>query len=129
MIELLERVETHLSDQLDGWTLRYYMWTDADLNGAADVALLRMNGTGGANNHEVQFQDVSLSLMCDPSAIKSTDETMTAILRHLRESYDAGSVINVDVFFMRPISYMGPVRLQNGRCLFEMVIRCATEDL
>jgi hypothetical protein len=124
---LLKRVRDHIfidGGLLTGFETRYFRWTDADLQGSADIALFRMSGTFGDTVEAVQFNDVSLYAMCDAESMKSTDDAMLAVLQYLRADYSTAGV-----FGMTPIgTYTGPTALQNGRCIFEMVIRCGTED-
>ncbi|MDH5796931.1 MAG: hypothetical protein OEZ19_00060 [Paracoccaceae bacterium] len=124
---LLERVRQHIvttGGLLGAYTVRYYRWSDKDLSGAASVALFRMSGTGGGANHEVQKPDVSLFLLASPSLVKQADDDMLSVLQYLRSDYAGTSV-----FAYHPLQgYTGPAYLENGRAMFEMVIRCGVED-
>lgn len=116
---------TRLVPALSAYAVRYYRWTDADLNGDGQIALYRMFGSSGVVNSVVQFHDVSLTLMSsrDESPVQ-TDTDMLAVLRALRKSYEAPGVFN-----LYPVgSYTGPEYMQNDRAVFEMVIRCGVED-
>lgn len=127
--ELLLRAKNHIVDDgslLGDYAVRYYRWSDADLNGGGSVALFRSAGTIGVNNRVVQFPDISLLLLATPALVTQADDDMLAVLRYLRSSYTntAGSVFN----FFPLNSYTGPTYLDNGRAMFEMVIRCGVTD-
>lgn len=128
--ELLNRVKQHIVDGaglLTGYTLRYYRWSDEDLNGSGNVALFRMTGTSGQTNHEAQQHDVSLFLLVGPKDVRRADDDMRAVVQYLRS--EAGYTNGADVFAFHPLqSYTGPTYLQNGRALFEILIRCGVED-
>jgi hypothetical protein len=124
---LLQRVKNHIIDDgglLSDYSLRYYRWTDADLNGSGSVALFRMTGTQGLIQTPAQFIDVSLHLLADPDAVKTADDDMLEVLQYLRADYSDTGVFNM----FPPFGYTGPSYLQNNRALFEMVIRCGVED-
>jgi len=126
-ITLLNRVKNHIIDDgglLSGYAVKYYRWSDDDLNGKGSVALFKMSGTNGGADSVVQWPDVSLYLLADPDAVVAADNAMLAVLRYLRGDYaDTG------VFNMVPIgTYAGPMYLDNGRAMFEMVVRCGVVD-
>lgn len=121
---LLNRVKDHVAPLLMGYAIKYYRWSDADLSGSGSVALFRMSGTNGGATHVVQWPDVSIYLLANPDEVVQADNDMLAILRYLRADYETTNVFN-----MVPVgTYTGPMYLDNGRALFEMVIRCGTED-
>ena len=125
--ELLLRVKNHIADQgglLAGYAKKYYRWSDADLKGSGGVALFRMTGTAGDVDHQAQQLDVSLFLLANPKLVTQADSDMLGVLRYLRANYKSSGA-----FQYRPLqSYTGPVYLENGRTMFEMVIRCGVED-
>ena len=122
---LLQRVSGHVSALITGYSVRYYRWTDADLNGKGGVVLFRMSGTGGAADYHVQYPDVSIQIICDPDKVRDADATMLSIVRFLRsvEGFTSTAVENFE-----PLSQTGPAYLQNGRARFELVVRCMVED-
>ena len=122
---LLQRVSGHVSALITGYSVRYYRWTDADLNGQGGVVLFRMSGTGGAADYHVQYPDVSIQIICDPDKVRDADATMLAIVRYLRSEagFTSATVENFE-----PLSQTGPAYLQNGRARFELVVRCMVED-
>lgn len=123
---LMERLEQHLQadNLLDGYSVRFYRWSDQDLRGSGQVILFRMPGTSGDSAHVIQRPDVSIQILCDPSQVKNGDDRMLAILRYIRANFQTNGVVN-----MWPIGpYTGPVYLENNRAMFELVVRCVTED-
>ncbi len=125
--DLLQRVKGHIIDTgglLSAYSVRYYRWTDADINGSGSIALFRISGTGGEAIAEYQMHDVSLFLLSSPASVTQADSDMLGVLRYLRQNFYS---VNVRAYY--PVqSYTGPTYLQNGRAMFEMVIRCGVED-
>ena len=122
---LLNRVKDHIAALLTGYTIRFYRWTDADLQGGGDVVLFRMAGTGGASDYQIQYPDVSVQMICAPDRVRDGDAVMLSVLRFLRS--DAGFTSG-DVEGFEPLSMTGPAYLENGRARFELVVRCLVED-
>jgi hypothetical protein len=125
--ELLQRVAGHIVTDgglLGAYTLRYFRWTDADLRGSGNVALFRMTGTAGQVTRQAQFLDVSLYLLSPPDRASAADADMLAVLRYLRDDYAAADVFNI----VPLASYTGPTYLENGRAMFEMVLRTGSTD-
>jgi hypothetical protein len=124
---LLNRVSSHIvtdGSLLPGYQVKYYRWSDRDLKGSADVALFRMSGTSGPSDPEAQQHDVSLSLLVGADQVRAADSHMLSVLRYLRDDFETEGV-----FAMSPLgAYTGPSYLENDRAIFEMVIRCGTED-
>lgn len=124
---ILERLKAHIIDDgslLSGYSLRYYRWRDVDLSGSGDVVLFRMTGTFGPVNRVTQQNDVSLFLLADSDKVKQADLDMLGVLQYLRANYETTGIHN-----MMPLgSYEGPSYMQNGRAMFEMVVRVGTED-
>ena len=122
---LLQRVSGHIAALIASFSVRYYLWSDADLNGQGGVVLFRMSGTGGAADYHVQYPDVSIQIICDPDKVRDADATMLAIVRYLRSEagFTSATVENFE-----PLSQTGPAYLQNGRARFELVVRCMVED-
>lgn len=122
---LLNRVKDHIAALLTGYTIRFYRWTDADLQGGGDVVLFRMAGTAGASDYQIQYPDVSVQMICAPDRVRNGDAVMLSVLRFLRS--DAGFT-SADVENFEPLSMTGPAYLENGRARFELVVRCLVED-
>lgn len=124
---LINRVRNHIVDDgglLSSYEVKYYRWSDRDLQGSANVALFRMSGTSGRSDPEAQQHDVSLLLMRDKSSSRTADADMLSVLQYLRANFET-----TGVFAMSPLgAYTGPSFLENDRAIFEMVIRCGTED-
>ena len=129
-VQLMQRLRTHLDagNLLDGYQVRYYRWSDQDLNGDGQLILFRMPGTEGAGAHVTQSPDVSIIMLCDPSQVKSGDDRMLQILQYLRSDFELdntfGRIFNAVPFGV----YTGPTYLQNNRATFELVVRCMTTD-
>ena len=123
--ELLNRVKNHILPLLTGYAIRFYRWTDEDLQGAGQVVLFRMAGTAGPSDHQIQYPDVSVQMICNPDQVRAGDAVMLSVLRFLRSEagFTSGTVENFE-----PLSQSGPSYLENGRARFEMVIRCLVED-
>lgn len=128
--QLLLRCKQHIVDSgglLGGYTVKYYRWSDKDLKGSGSIALFRRTGTSGPTNREAQQPDVSLFLLASPKMVTQADADMLAVLQYLRSEGGYTNGTNVYSFF--PLqAYDGPRYLENGRALFEMVIRCGVED-
>jgi hypothetical protein len=124
---LLNRVKAHIIDDgglLGAYTVKFYRWSDADLNGDGSIALFRMSGTNGPSSHVIQWPDVSLYLLANPDAVLQADTDMLGVLQYLRADYTT-----TDAFNLHPVgTYTGPTYLDNGRAMFEMVIRTGVED-
>lgn len=124
---LLQRVSAHIITDgglLTDYTLRYYRWTDTDLQGSGKVALFRMSGAVGQVNRHIQFPSVELTLLADPDGVTEADADMLAVLRYLRTNPTTTGVFN---FF--PVgTYTGPTYLENDRALFIMEISTGVDD-
>lgn len=125
-ITLLERLRDHIdaANLLDGYQVKFYRWSDQDLNGTGQLILFRMAGTGGPSAHVIQSNDVSIQMLCDPDQVRAGDNRMLAILRYLRNDFETNGVFNI-----WPVSgYSGPNYLENNRATFQLVVRCMTVD-
>ena len=124
MSELLPSVRDHLADAdlLDGYRVLMYRWTDSE--GTPTIVFLR-SGTGGASDYLVQRPDVRIVLVTgSASDVRAGEVRMHQILRYLRHSYKAAGVLH-----FQPMSgVIGPSYLENGRGVFELNIRCLTDD-
>ena len=137
---LLQRISGHLAagplnadnpeegNLLTGYAVRYYRWSDEDLNKSGQVILFRMKGTSGPGAHVIQRPDVSIQMLCDPQEVKAGDDRMLQILQYLRDNFTVTGE-NGDVFNLWPTSpYAGPFYLQNNRANFELIVRCMVTD-
>ena len=126
-VELLQRFQQHLAagNLLTGYDVKWYRWSDQDLNGRGQLILFRMPGTSGTGAHVIQRPDVELTILCDPEQIVAGDNRMLAILRYLRDNFsDGGQLVN-----MWPVGpYAGPIYLENNRAMFRLVVRVVTVD-
>lgn len=123
--ELLNHVKDHIDHLLTGYAIRFYRWTDQDLQGTGQVVLFRMAGTSGPSDHQIQYPDVSVQMICNPDQVRAGDAVMLSVLRFLRS--DAGFTSD-DVENFEPLDMRGPSYLENGRARFELVVRCLVED-
>ena len=129
-ISLLERMRGHLDtgNLLDGYRVRFYRWSDDDLNKSGQVILFRMPGSSGQGAHVIQRPDISIQMLCDPDQVVAGDRRMLEILQYLRANFTISGT-NGAVFNLWPTSpYAGPIYLQNNRAMFELIVRCMTED-
>jgi hypothetical protein len=124
---LLQRVKTHIVDTgtlLSGYSVRYFKWQDTDLSGAGEIALFRTMGTEGQVNRHVQFPDVSLYLLASPANVGQADDDLLGVVQYLRANPSGTGAFN-----MFPAgTFTGPTYLENGRAIFELVIRTGTTD-
>ncbi len=125
--EILQKLSSHLGLS-SIHPVRYFSWTDIDLNGAGEVFLLRMAGTGGSDDEVLQYLDVSLQLLCAPNAALAGSQQMLGLRRFLRTPSGSSNVALglAGVVPFGPTA--GPSKLQNDRTRFEMVIRVMVED-
>ena len=129
-LQLLQRLSQHLDDAdlLSGYEVRYYRWSDQDLNGSGQIILFRMPGTSGDGAHVIQRPDIEITILCDPDKVTEGDERMLAILQYLRENFNVDNQFG-RMFSLWPVGpYSGPTYLQNNRALFALVVRAVTED-
>lgn len=123
--ELLQQVRAHVGHLIEGYQVRYFQWTDYDLVGSGQVILFRMAGTSGPSDHQIQYPDVSIQLVCDSDKVLEGDAVMLEIVRFLRS--DLGFTSEY-VEGYEPMKVTGPSRLENGRMRFELVLRCLVEN-
>lgn len=122
---LLTRVKNHLdaSSLLAGYDVRYFRWTDADADGNTPFILFRQSGSGNSNLL-VQDTRVSIILVQNPTGATAGDTRMQSILRLLRGSTNVTGILRFDP----QGTVRGPMYLENGRPVFELVVACVTED-
>jgi len=124
---LLQRVKDHIdaANLLAGYGVRYFQWTDADESGTTPFVMFRQSGSGDSS---ILLQDTQVSIVLvgsGPTKILDTDTRAQAILRYLRGS----TVDTVGAVRFDPIGTVrGPMKLENGRPVFEIVVRVFTED-
>lgn len=119
--QLLEKVATHLvmAGLLDGMTIKYFRWTDADVNGAANFIMLRMAGSSGIRDAIVQSPDIKILIVGKADEIKQTNEKADAIFANF-----AGLTTPLGILKLDPLAIVtGPYYLDNGRCVFEINVR------
>jgi hypothetical protein len=107
-----------------GFVEKFYRWTDADVNGSANFILYRMAGTAGQRDQFVQRPDVRVLVVVPPSAIALGNQIADAIFQLF-----AGTAVPVNVLKLEPLgTVMGPMYLDNGRGVFEVIVRCFVQD-
>ncbi len=124
--QLLKSVETALRDAgiIAGYTAKFYRWTDADVKGAADFIVFRMSGTSGQRDQFMQQPDVRILVVGAATKIKETNEAADAIY-----AFFAGTDTALGVTKLEPIATVaGPYFMDNGRCVFEVNVRCFVPD-
>lgn len=127
--QLLKRVADDLSGRgfLVGYEIKYYRWEDSDVEGNTPFVLFRQEGTGGGggtSDVHLQQTDITIRLVDNSAGATAADDAMNTILRHFRLSSVPAGVIKY-----QPITnVVGPMYLENGRPMFELVVRVFTED-
>lgn len=125
-IELLEKVAGHLDDAglLTGYAKKYFRWTDADVSGTANFVLFRMSGTAGARDATVQRPDVRILLVCNAASVVSGSQKADAIFANF-----SGTTAPSGIIKFEPLGAVsGPFYLDNGRGVFEIIVRCFVSD-
>jgi hypothetical protein len=125
-LALLEKIAAHLDDAglLTGYTKKYFRWTDADVNGAANFVLFRMAGTAGARDATVQRPDVRILLVCNATDVIAASQKADAIFANF-----AGITTPPGVIKLEPLGTVGgPFYMANGRGVFEIIVRCFVSD-
>jgi hypothetical protein len=125
-LSLLQSVIGFLQDAslLDGLAVRYYRWTDADLNGNGNFIVVRMSGTSGIRNATVQSPDVRLLLVFPAASVTTGSQIADAIFAKFSDATAPYGVLKFE-----PLSTVsGPYYLDNGRGVFEIIVRCFVQD-
>lgn len=125
-LALLEKVRDHINAAglLTGYTAKFFRWTDADVNGTTPFILFRRPGSGGDSSILLQKTDVLIQMVGTPTTVVSGDARMQSILRLFRGSTSQTGVVRFDP--VGPVT--GPLYLENGRPVWELTVRCVTED-
>ena len=124
-VALLDRVSALITAAglMAGYTEKYFKWTDSDINGKNPFIVLRQSGSG-ISNILLQQTDVLIQLSQVPTAIEAGDLRMKDILLLFR-----GQTVSTDIVRFDPIgTVLGPFYLENGRPIWELTVRCFTED-
>ena len=122
---LLTRVKNLLDGEglLTGYEVRYFRWTDADADGNTPFILFRQSGSGPS---DVLLQEtrVNITLVATPTTVVAADTRAQEILRLLRQDDTVTGVTRFDP----QGTVRGPMYLENGRPVFDISVRCYTED-
>lgn len=124
--EALEAVRNELDAHglLDGLSVRYFRWTDTDLNQGADLVAFVFPGTEGPSDTFLQQPDVDIVLLKAPQEIKAGADLMGSILSHLRTVVTPSS----SAARFQPLSWVqGPIPLDDGRMAFRLSVRVYME--
>jgi len=130
--ELLQRIQGHLDAEglLAGYDTLYFRWTDEQVNGNTPFILFRAAGSAGDDNYVVQYPDVRIILVANPSGAVAGDARMREIIRFFRA--DDGYRItgaSGEVLSVAPIGpVIGPLYLENDRPIWELNVRCLVDD-
>jgi hypothetical protein len=121
MSVLLEAVRDHLTaapSVLTGYVIRFFRWTDADLNGTQKVVLFRRGGTG-EGDYTLDVSDVLIRLIVPPEQAKAGEAKAREIEQRFYAAPEGGSIVHV-----QPLgAIIGPVYLQNDRAMFDLNVR------
>ena len=123
---ILNRVQGLLNTAglLTGYATKYLRWTDADVNGTTPFVLFRQSG-GGPSDVLLQSIQVTITIVHNATGAVTADATAQAIQRFLRGTTVATGIRRID-----PAGEVrGPMYMENGRPVFEVVCRVFTEDL
>lgn len=106
-----------------GLSVKYHRWSDKDFDNKGGFICYRRTGDGGSNVL-LQQTDIDIVLVKGPRSVQTGDDLMASILKLFRGSTTTAGVIRFD-----PVGTVrGPIRLENGRPLWELTVRCFTED-
>lgn len=122
---LLENVQAFVeaAGYHTGYAKKYFRWTDADVTNSTPFILYRHPGSTGESNQLMQQLDVLIQLVATPTTVKTADTLMNNILKLFRGTTTPTGVVRADP--MGGVS--GPFYLENGRPVFELIVRCITE--
>lgn len=128
MREVLERVRDWLEDAelLTGYSVKFFRWTDEELQGAARQILIRPDGTEGPSDPYVQRPRVQLVLIEEPTRVLEGDARMRAVTREARSLTEPGPLDTVEIDAAGPVQ--GPFYLDNGRAWWRLVLTVTVED-
>lgn len=127
-LSLLERVSSHLSAAglLTGYDVLYFKWTDERINQNTPFILFRMAGTSGVDNQCVQYPDVRILLVGNPTTVLEADARAYDIHRHFRTQFESA---DNSVKYFEPLGQViGPLYLENDRPVLEINVRCLVDD-
>lgn len=125
-LPVLQRVAAHIAEFAslsNGIAVRYFRWTDADINGKTPFIMIRQSGDG-PSDILLQQIEVTITLVQNLDAVVTGDAAMAQMARLFRlESVQTGAIRFDTVGGVR-----GPMYLENGRPAWQLVVRVFTED-
>lgn len=119
-VALMQSVYDHLGDTLlAGLQRKYFRWTDADEQGTANFVVLRNNGAG-IRDASVQRPDLKMMLVFKPTDAVIGNQKSEAIFQKLADGTKPNTMLKIE-----PMGAVtGPYYLENGRCVYEINMRC-----
>ena len=127
MIDVMQRLRGFLDDRqlIDGLTVRYFRWTDADIEKGGDLVLFRPDSGGGESDPLLQRPAVQIALLKSPSDVVDGDATMRAITTALRsDEQPPAGVVRFDLMG-HP---QGPFYFDDGRAWWRLIVRVFVQD-
>lgn len=133
MTTLLDRVRSHLDDAglTDGFTVRFFRWSDEDFRGSGNIMLFRDAGTSGPSDYCVQYPDVIIQAICSENQALFCSQRMREVIQLFRSNWasDSQTWAGRDVIHFQPVGpVLGPSFFDNGRARFELTVRCIVSD-
>lgn len=124
-LAVLQRVKQHMDDAglLAGYDVKYFRWTDADVEGAEPFVLFRQSGETGSDEF-VQGILVQITLVTVPTGVVAADALMEEIMDLFLADGSETGAFRFDV----QGGVVGPMYLDNGRPVFTLDVRVMTED-
>lgn len=108
----------------DGYTKRFYEWREDRENEEIPILLFAMDGAGGSDNEVIQTPIVDLYIIFNQQNTGIESGKMFDMLRALRSQRKIAGVIRFE-----PASTMiGPMTTKAGNKMFNLKVRCFTED-
>ena len=127
MLNLLNTVKGHLDQGglFDGWSVVFYRWYDDDTAAdASPTVLIRPDG-GGTPDPYGQRPDVVIAAMGAVNDPVTPGDLMQAVKLYLLEHHAAPQIINFEILG----DVAGPMMSANGRPVYQLNVRCWTENL
>lgn len=127
MTPLLNTLKGHLDagGLFDGWSVVYWQMYDEDTaTDAPPVVMMRPDGGGEANEYGQQ-PDVTIAILGGVNGYSQAADLATRIKLYLIEHNTAEQVVNFEIL----ADVIGPTVLDNGRPMFQLNVRCWTENL
>lgn len=116
---LLQAMSTYLASEINGYTVKYYKWTDQDLAGSGEFVVFRMVQSGNSNNL-ISRPVMLIQVVANPATVTAAD----AVIHNVHDALLANDA-PTGMVKVNPVGRpMGPYYLENGRAVFELNVRC-----